>query len=1031
MSLVIFSLALVSTLILPSFETMSHEGRASTPVLQSSSALRQPAKASVRELSVPHKTPPTGEASSSVSGKLDSAPPPVNWNEQLGLTISQNRASLTYNITAVEQSDSDGYGPAYIINGLTNQGDWYQVGLAYDWPLDGGGYYAGFAFLYEAFNSYGVSVFPSNGGGGLLNYSGPVNEGDEILLSLNFTGSLVVMYSHDWNTDASATANYTADGGDVFLGLQSTNNVNGYFSGLMTEQYHVLPYLGPEAREAYVNPNVGLNAATMWIDEYNPSTNQTLFSNSTADLPFSDPDQLLYLSANGTTEASNAYEFITGSSVPITLSFGIVGGGSGYSAPVLDYVSNGVLQNTTLTTNPTQFLMDQGSSWTVTDPLNGSSLDEKWITSQSNGTATTASTILILYTHEFLVSFNASPVDSGSVSPSTTTWYSAGSIINLYSMANQSFLFADWSANTTGITFANFTASNTTATINGSGTITGTFSLLSISLASYSSSFAAGSASSDVATIIGDNLSVTLSVSGLPSGASLNWTAGQLLVQLNGVTDAFNISTSYSTPPGSYNLTLTASSSNSSASAEFTLTVGGVDPLTVSFSTNDNTMPAAPNMTFMYDGVQNQISLSTTPRVIYVDSGSDWAVSPLLNSSSSERWIAASATDGVASGSTTIDINYFHQYMAGFTFSSANNASIAGAPPPNVTYTSMGLLSTVPANGTEVWADAGTTFNYSPTVVVSPSVRWILSGNSSGGVSKSTVSNALYLQQFLVSSSYVLYDPASTGLVSQPQLTIAGNGSTITSMLSQTGENNWIDAGSTWSATANLSSTGPERWIGTSTSGVVSSPTAIKVQYTPQFLVSLGQNLPAAGSVSGENGWYDVNSSLSISALANPGWRFESWTGTAGTLNQSSVKIEVTGPLNETAIYYTSLAISSASNGQATYTYGSNSGLVLGGSSVTLYVSPGTNVTLGASSDSAFYTPGAWSIGNDSSPAASSITVSVDSPTTVGIAFGLNLTILALIGVVIAGVIGAVLFVVLRRSAGRDLGGGASHAWKW
>ncbi len=75
------------------------------------------------------------------------------------------------------------------------------------------------------------------------------------------------MYSRDWSTGSVASANYTDDGGAIFAGLQTTNNPNGYFSGPMTEQYHVLPYTGAEASETYNNPYVGLDAATMWIDE--------------------------------------------------------------------------------------------------------------------------------------------------------------------------------------------------------------------------------------------------------------------------------------------------------------------------------------------------------------------------------------------------------------------------------------------------------------------------------------------------------------------------------------------------------------------------------------------------------------------------------------------------------------------------------------------------------------------------------------------------------------------------------------------
>jgi hypothetical protein len=37
-------------------------------------------------------------------------------------------------VTAVAQTDaSSGYGPAYLLNGLTDKGYWYQVGLAWNW----------------------------------------------------------------------------------------------------------------------------------------------------------------------------------------------------------------------------------------------------------------------------------------------------------------------------------------------------------------------------------------------------------------------------------------------------------------------------------------------------------------------------------------------------------------------------------------------------------------------------------------------------------------------------------------------------------------------------------------------------------------------------------------------------------------------------------------------------------------------------------------------------------------------------------
>ena len=326
----------------------------------------------------------------------------------MGLTFGQDLAGLEYNVTAVAQSDTNGYGPAYLLNGLTDRGYWYQVGLSYNWPLNSSGYNPGFAFSYEAFNSTGQSVFPKNGQGGLQNYSGVVHPGDLVLLSLQFTNGQVTMYSKDWNTSASATQSYTALGGAVFVGLASSSNPQGFFSGLMTEQYHAQQFYGSEAEVTYGNPNLGINAATMWADEWNPMTNQTLFGLSGAEISYSDPTQFQSFSLNGTQQESNAYYYVTGSYslIGITLSYSITGGSAGASVPVLNYSSDGTNQSVVLTTTPTTYFMDSGTEWTVTNPLTGSSSTQRWISSVSAGNVTGTTSIALVYVHQYYATFS-------------------------------------------------------------------------------------------------------------------------------------------------------------------------------------------------------------------------------------------------------------------------------------------------------------------------------------------------------------------------------------------------------------------------------------------------------------------------------------------------------------------------------------------------------------------------------------------------------------------------------------------------
>src|SRR5437667_2215283 len=164
----------------------------------------------------------------STTFQVSSSIPPANYDEQLGTTFTQNFVSIAYNVTAIAQSDTNGYGPAYLLNGLGSTGYWYQVGISYDWPFTAGGYNPGFGMNYEVFDSQGASVFPSSGGG--LS-SIQVNPGDMVLLNLYFSGRNVVMLARDWNTGSTASHTFSAARATSFLVLTSAfANQNGLFT---------------------------------------------------------------------------------------------------------------------------------------------------------------------------------------------------------------------------------------------------------------------------------------------------------------------------------------------------------------------------------------------------------------------------------------------------------------------------------------------------------------------------------------------------------------------------------------------------------------------------------------------------------------------------------------------------------------------------------------------------------------------------------------------------------------------------------
>jgi parallel beta-helix repeat protein len=265
---------------------------------------------------------------------LPDPPPPANLDEQLGLSLTQNFTSLAYNVTAIEQSDINGYGPAYLLNGLSSSGYWYQVGLSWDWPYLGGGFNQGFHLNYEVTNSSGSSIFPASGSG-LVDFSGTVNQRDTVLRTLNFSSGNVIMSGFDFNTSASAQQSYSSQGATSFSGTPyATTNSNGFFTGLMTEWYHASEYLGNEAPVLYSESTSALSSAWMWMHEFN-TTNRTqvFFDATTSPVLYTNPTQFQSFFSHGAAEYSNGYQFITGGN-PETVYVMSDGSVSPSSAPI-------------------------------------------------------------------------------------------------------------------------------------------------------------------------------------------------------------------------------------------------------------------------------------------------------------------------------------------------------------------------------------------------------------------------------------------------------------------------------------------------------------------------------------------------------------------------------------------------------------------------------------------------------------------------------------------------------------------------
>ena len=116
--------------------------------------------------------------------------------------------------------------------------------------------------------------------------------------------------------------------------------------------------------------------------------------------------------------------------VKITASFSVSGGGSGYSAPVLTYTIGGAQQTAVLSNTPTSYSADPGSSWSINDPLTGSSSTVRWQTNQAtSGTATSSVTTALVYYHQFSVTYGFNIVGGGTGYSSPAVNYTQFGII--------------------------------------------------------------------------------------------------------------------------------------------------------------------------------------------------------------------------------------------------------------------------------------------------------------------------------------------------------------------------------------------------------------------------------------------------------------------------------------------------------------------------------------------------------------------------------------------------------------------------
>jgi hypothetical protein len=99
----------------------------------------------------------------------------------------------------------------------------------------------------------------------------------------------------------------------------------------------------------------------------------------------------------------------------------------------------------------------------------------RYIPTQTSGTLNvpTQQTLDATFKTQYFVKVQANPTESATITP-ISGWYDSGASITLSATPNNGYMFYSWTSNTPAITIVSDNTAQTTATINGAGTITAT-----------------------------------------------------------------------------------------------------------------------------------------------------------------------------------------------------------------------------------------------------------------------------------------------------------------------------------------------------------------------------------------------------------------------------------------------------------------------------------------------------------------------------------------------------------------------------
>ncbi|MDV3244728.1 MAG: hypothetical protein LYZ66_06110 [Nitrososphaerales archaeon] len=465
----------------------------------------------------------------------------------------------------------------------------------------------------------------------------------------------------------------------------------------------------------------------------------------------------------------------------LTVSYSVVGGASGYTPPTLTYVSNGVTLTASLSSSPQSFSLDAGSSWSVRNPLVGSSSIERWLTDQTtSGTITSSQSIALTFYHQSIVDFNYNVTGGGTGYSAPTITYAQFGLPNAVGTG-----IAVWADAPSSFSYPSQLGGSTAnerwavATTSGSVSNSGQISIPYFHQYYVALSFAVvGTGNPGAPSLTYSSLSASASISLRTNPQSVWADAGSRYVSTNPLAGSTASERWYSA-----NNNGTTSSSSALAFSynhQYLLTIAGRPTSSV----------------FLNEGIQLTIP---TPLVSRFSNGTGYRISALATDNGPPQ------SEPLTKGNITLSItmNRAHTYVFTYltqyevTLDATAEASLSSITPPTITgdnyWYDSGTSVSVVLNG--VWGRSSGTGSRLASYAINGGAQTVASTTSAvGALSLSSITSAqsvsaISVTQYLVSFQFTNAAGTKTIVPTDLQIAIGAQSQAVP------GFSVWLDGG--------------------------------------------------------------------------------------------------------------------------------------------------------------------------------------------------------------------------------------------